>query len=119
MTDVATQTKGLTKAFKDTSVPKGVDLLVRRGEIFVLLGSNGPGTTTTVNILATLGKPDSGKASVCGFDTRSQPGQCAELQPDRAARRRGRHSHRPGEPRAPRAAVEMAREATTGTTTST
>jgi ABC-2 type transport system ATP-binding protein len=78
MTDVAIQTKGLTKAFRDTSVLKGVDLLVRRGEIFVLLGSNGPGTTTTVNILATLGKPDSGKARVCGFDARSQPGQCAE-----------------------------------------
>jgi ABC-2 type transport system ATP-binding protein len=72
VTDVAIETKGLTKAFKETSVLKGVDLEVRRGEIFALLGSNGAGKTTTVNILSTLLKPDSGTASVCGFDTQSQ-----------------------------------------------
>jgi ABC-2 type transport system ATP-binding protein len=72
VTDVAIETKGLTKAFKETSVLKGVDLEVRRGEIFALLGSNGAGKTTTVNILSTLLKPDGGTASVCGFDTQSQ-----------------------------------------------
>src|SRR6478736_10364466 len=72
MTDIAVQTTGLTKAFKDTPVLKGVDLSVRRGEIFALLGSNGAGKKTTVNILATLLKPDGGSASVCGFDVQRQ-----------------------------------------------
>ena len=78
MTDVAIQTKDLTKAFKDTKVLKGVDLEVRRGQIFALLGSNGAGKTTAVNILSTLLTPDSGSASVCGFDTQSQPERVRE-----------------------------------------
>src|SRR6478609_3032269 len=78
MTDIAVQTTGLTKAFKDTPVLKGVDLSVRRGEIFALLGSNGAGKKTTVNILATLLKPDGGSASVGGFDTAGQPDQVRE-----------------------------------------
>ncbi|WP_328989895.1 ATP-binding cassette domain-containing protein [Kribbella sp. NBC_01245] len=72
MTDIAIEIKGLTKSFKETSVLKGVDLEVRRGEIFALLGSNGAGKTTTVNILSTLLKQDGGTASVFGFDTQSQ-----------------------------------------------
>ena len=78
MTDVAIRTKGLTKAFKDISVLKGVDFDVRRGEIFALLGSNGAGKTTTVNILSTLLKADGGSAGVGGFDTASQPAQVRE-----------------------------------------
>ncbi|MGZ4664253.1 MAG: ABC transporter ATP-binding protein [Frankiaceae bacterium] len=78
MTDVVIETKDLQKAFKETSVLKGVDLTVRRGEIFALLGSNGAGKTTTVNILATLLRPDGGSASVCGFDTQRQPERVRE-----------------------------------------
>jgi ABC-2 type transport system ATP-binding protein len=78
MTDVAIETQGLMKAFKETAVLKGVDLTVRGGEIFALLGSNGAGKTTTVNILATLLKPDSGTARVCGFDTQRQPNRVRE-----------------------------------------
>jgi len=78
MIDVAIKTKGLKKSFKETSVLKGVDLEVRRGEIFALLGSNGSGKTTIINILSTLLKPDSGSASVCGFDTQSQPERVRE-----------------------------------------
>jgi ABC-2 type transport system ATP-binding protein len=78
VTHIAIKTKGLKKAFKETSVLKGVDLEVRRGEIFALLGSNGSGKTTTVNILSTLLKPDGGTASVCGFDTQTQPERVRE-----------------------------------------
>jgi ABC-2 type transport system ATP-binding protein len=78
MTEIAIQTRGLEKAFKDTKVLKGVDLEVRRGEIFALLGSNGAGKTTTVNILSTLLKPDRGSAGVCGFDTARQPERVRE-----------------------------------------
>jgi ABC-2 type transport system ATP-binding protein len=78
VTNIVIATKGLKKAFKETSVLKGVDLEVRRGEIFALLGSNGAGKTTMVNILSTLLKPDGGTASVCGFDTQTQPERVRE-----------------------------------------
>ena len=73
MTDLAIEATGLTKAFEATPVLRGVDLTVRRGEIFALLGSNGAGKTTTVNILATLLQPDGGRARVGGFDTQTEP----------------------------------------------
>jgi len=78
VTDIAIQTKDLTKSFKDAKVLKGVDLQVRRGQIFALLGSNGAGKTTAVNILSTLLTPDSGSASVFGLDTQTQPERVRE-----------------------------------------
>ncbi len=78
MIDIAIQTKNLTKSYQDTKVLKGVDLDVRRGQIFALLGSNGAGKTTAVNILSTLLTPDSGSATVCGFDTSTQPDRVRE-----------------------------------------
>jgi ABC-2 type transport system ATP-binding protein len=73
MTTIAIATKGLKKSFKETSVLKGVDLEVRRGEIFALLGSNGAGKTTIIKILSTLLKQDGGTATVNGFDVASKP----------------------------------------------
>lgn len=69
----AIQVRGLTKAYKDLQVLRGVDFDVARGSIFALLGSNGAGKTTIVNILATLLKADDGSASVNGFDVGTQP----------------------------------------------
>lgn len=68
----------LHKRYKDVSVLKGVNLEVRRGEIFALLGSNGAGKTTTVNILSTLAAPDAGAAFVCGYDVVKQGGKVRE-----------------------------------------
>ena len=73
MNDMAIKVKNLKKSFKATEVLKGVDFDVKRGEIFALLGSNGAGKTTIVNILSTLLKHDGGSASVCGFDAQRQP----------------------------------------------
>ena len=67
------QVSSLQKSFKDNSVLKGVDFVIQRGEIFALLGSNGAGKTTIVNILSTLMRPDGGSASVCGYDVVRQP----------------------------------------------
>jgi ABC-2 type transport system ATP-binding protein len=78
MNDIAIQIKDLRKSFKDTEVLKGVELEVRRGEIYALLGSNGAGKTTIVNILSTLLKKDGGSASVCGFDVTNQANKVRE-----------------------------------------
>jgi ABC-2 type transport system ATP-binding protein len=47
---------------------RGLNLSVRTGSIFALLGRNGAGKTTTIRILATLIRPDEGRALVCGLD---------------------------------------------------
>ncbi|WP_075982705.1 ABC transporter ATP-binding protein [Bacillus massilinigeriensis] len=73
MSNPAISVKGLKKSFKSKEVLKGVDFEVQRGEIFALLGSNGAGKTTAINILSTLMKPDGGKVEICGFDIQRQP----------------------------------------------
>ncbi len=73
MTDTAIEVKDLKKSFKTNEVLKGVNFEVQRGEIFALLGSNGSGKTTIVNILSTLMKADGGEATVGGFDVGRQP----------------------------------------------
>jgi ABC-2 type transport system ATP-binding protein len=78
MTETAIQVKDVRKCFKGSEVLKAVDFEVQRGEIFALLGSNGAGKTTMVNILSTLLKSDGGTASVCGFDVSRQPGKVRE-----------------------------------------
>ena len=78
MTDIAIQTTNLTKSFTGHQALKGLDLQVRRGQIFALLESNGAGKTTAVNILSTLLTPDTGTATVNGFDTQTQPERVRE-----------------------------------------
>jgi len=75
MHDTAIHVTGLEKSFKATTVLKGVDFAVKRGEIFALLGANGAGKTTLVRILSTLSKQDSGSAKVHGFDVLEEPQQ--------------------------------------------
>ncbi|MFF2888518.1 ABC transporter ATP-binding protein [Paenibacillus sp. NPDC057967] len=69
----AIEVKGLRKSFKDKEVLKGVDIEVKQGEIFALLGSNGAGKTTIVKILTTLLAQDGGTAVINGFDVASKP----------------------------------------------
>ncbi|GCE31551.1 daunorubicin resistance protein DrrA family ABC transporter ATP-binding protein [Dictyobacter alpinus] len=57
---------------------RGLDLHVVEGEIFGFLGPNGAGKSTTVRILATLLKPDQGRARVAGFDLARQPARVRE-----------------------------------------
>jgi ABC-2 type transport system ATP-binding protein len=64
---------GLSKSYGVKRVLDGVDLTVALGSIFALLGPNGSGKTTTVQILSTLRRPDAGTARVMGHDLRREP----------------------------------------------
>jgi ABC-2 type transport system ATP-binding protein len=68
----AIHVEGLEKSYEQLHVLRGVDFDIARGTIFALLGSNGAGKTTIVNILSTLLKADVGSASVNGFDVATQ-----------------------------------------------
>ena len=64
--------RGVSKSFGRTEVLRDLDLTVERGSVFALLGPNGAGKTTLINILSTLVSPDSGTATVAGFDVVTQ-----------------------------------------------
>jgi ABC-2 type transport system ATP-binding protein len=71
--------EGLVKIYKsrksEVRALDGLDLTVGEGTVLGLLGPNGAGKTTTVRILATLLRPDSGRATVAGFDVVRQAQQ--------------------------------------------
>lgn len=64
--EVAIGANKLRKVFGDFQAVKGVDLQVRYGEIYGLLGANGAGKTTTIKMLCGLLEPTSGKISLAG-----------------------------------------------------
>ncbi|WFE52090.1 ABC transporter ATP-binding protein [Micromonospora sp. WMMD1155] len=66
--ELAISVRGLRKAYGDNVAVAGVDLDVRRGEVFALLGPNGAGKTTTVEILEGYRRRDAGEVSVLGAD---------------------------------------------------
>jgi ABC-2 type transport system ATP-binding protein len=67
--------EGLVKRYKQVRALDGVSFAVHEGEVFALLGPNGAGKSTTVRILATLSKPDAGRAEVAGHDVRREAGR--------------------------------------------
>jgi ABC-2 type transport system ATP-binding protein len=69
----ALQLRSLRKAFGRPAVD-GIDLSVRRGELYALLGPNGAGKTTTLRMVTGLLAPDSGEVEVLGIDLASNPG---------------------------------------------
>ena len=60
--------RGLVKSYSGVPAVRGIDLDIRRGEIFALLGPNGAGKTTTVEILEGYRSRDGGDVSVLGCD---------------------------------------------------
>ncbi len=64
----AVRVRGLTKSYAGVHAVRGIDLDIRRGEVFALLGPNGAGKTTTVEILEGYRTRDSGEVSVLGLD---------------------------------------------------
>src|SRR5262252_4641319 len=75
----AIEASGLVKRFGKTTALAGVDLAARPGTVLGVLGPNGAGKTTAVRILATLLRPDSGQARVCGYDVGRQAHQVRQL----------------------------------------
>ena len=66
--DIAVSVRGLRKSYGSLQALAGVDIEIRRGEVFGLLGPNGAGKTTMVEILEGHRSRDSGDVSVLGFD---------------------------------------------------
>ena len=73
MTDAAVLTTQLRKTFGPLVAVDSLDLEIRRGEVFGMLGPNGSGKTTTIRMLCGLLQPTSGDASVAGIDVRKDP----------------------------------------------
>jgi ABC-2 type transport system ATP-binding protein len=69
----AIEVRGLRKRYGEYEAVRGIDVAVRRGEVFGLLGPNGAGKTTTVEILEGYRARDSGEVAVLGFDPGRRP----------------------------------------------
>src|SRR5207248_10678368 len=69
----------LAKRFGRQVAVAEVDFSVPKGEIFGFVGPNGAGKTTTIRILATLGVPDSGTATIGGIPVADDPEGVREL----------------------------------------
>ncbi len=69
----AVETRDLTKQYGDVYALDGLDLRVERGELYGLLGPNGSGKTTTIEILTGQRTPTSGEASVLDTDPVERP----------------------------------------------
>jgi ABC-2 type transport system ATP-binding protein len=66
--DAAISVRGLVKRYGESTAVAGLDLDIRRGEIFALLGPNGAGKTTTVEVLEGYRQRDGGDVRVLGVD---------------------------------------------------
>jgi ABC-2 type transport system ATP-binding protein len=62
------EAENLTKCYGGRTALNGLSLAVKSGEVTGLLGPNGAGKTTALSILATILRPHSGRASICGRD---------------------------------------------------
>lgn len=67
------EAKGLIKSYGKIQALRGVDLDVRRGEIFGFLGPNGAGKTTTIRCMLDLIRPQGGTIRVLGMDPQRDP----------------------------------------------
>lgn len=65
------EVKDLTKSFNGRIVVDGITFRVEKGEVFGLLGHNGAGESTTIDLLLGLKKPDRGTGTIFGLDPRT------------------------------------------------
>jgi branched-chain amino acid transport system permease protein len=71
--DVVLEVRGLAKYFGGLKAVDGVDFTVRRGEVHALIGPNGSGKTTTLNVVTGLYRATSGTIFVDGVDVTALP----------------------------------------------
>jgi ABC-2 type transport system ATP-binding protein len=71
----AIEVRGVSKSFGTLQALDNIDLNIEAGTVYGLLGPNGAGKTTAVRILTTLLQPDSGTATVAGYDVVTQAEQ--------------------------------------------
>ena len=64
----AIETNNLTKKFKEKTAVNSINLKIKQGELFALLGINGAGKTTTIKMLSTLIMPTNGDIKICGLN---------------------------------------------------
>lgn len=76
---LAVRAEGLVKTFGSNRAVDGVDLNVEAGTVYGVLGPNGAGKTTTINMLATLMRPDGGRAEIFGHDVAREPNIVRQL----------------------------------------
>ena len=72
MATLAVETRGLAKSFEAVEAVRSLDLAVRAGDMFALVGPDGAGKSTTIRMLCGLVPPTAGEASVLGFDLRRE-----------------------------------------------
>jgi ABC-2 type transport system ATP-binding protein len=72
VTNILVQARGLKKYFGETHAVDGVDLNIKSGEIYGLVGSDGAGKTTTMRLLVGALLPTEGEINICGYDLRTQ-----------------------------------------------
>lgn len=70
---------GLTKQYKDVIAVDDLNLEIKQGELFSLLGINGAGKTTTIKLLSCLTKPTSGDGFVMGNSLVHEPGSVKQM----------------------------------------
>jgi len=70
MSPLAVATRGLARHFDAVEAVRSLDLAVREGEMYCLVGPDGAGKTTTIRMLCGLLPPTAGEATVLGFDLR-------------------------------------------------
>ena len=69
------RTTGITKAYGDLKVLKGIDILIEDKEVVSIVGASGAGKTTLLQIIGTLDRPDSGTIFYNGSDINRQKGK--------------------------------------------
>jgi ABC-2 type transport system ATP-binding protein len=65
--------RGLTKRYGDVTALDALDLTIAAGEVYCLLGANGAGKSTTINLFLNFVAPSAGTAEVCGIDVTRDP----------------------------------------------
>jgi ABC-2 type transport system ATP-binding protein len=71
--------KDLVKEFGEVTAVDGINLDIKKGELFGLLGPNGAGKTTTINMLVGLLNPTEGTAKVGGYDVKRDLSKIKEM----------------------------------------